>query len=235
MHLTDSISSVVHNKYIQELVIYGALYALVLGTYSRKSAPVYNQKFKKTSNYHLPLHIVSGLTEITRYQIRAAKHDGNVLPNSFDVCLTLVWAWFGLLLTRSLRRGDPSTTRPTYQAAAIFRPAATVLAFLLQDVAIYRAGVKLVNSFIYARMGVFILLQSGILRKHSYASVYAVAIPISAVIAIHEAGVTGAVAVYVALVLGVSALNHHVSMRLKGSLSRYVERRRARETTANAH
>lgn len=208
-------------KYIQELAFYGTLYAVVLGTYSRLSAPVYNQKFKKTSSYHLPLNIVTGLTEITRYQIRAAKHDGHVLPNSFDVCLTFVWAWFGLLLTRSLRRGDPSTTRPTYQAAAIYRPMATVLAYMLQDEAVYRAGAKLVNSFIYARAGVFVVHQSGIMRKHSYASVYAVCIPISAVIAIYEAGVTGAVGIYVAMVLGVAALNH-VSLRLKGGLSRYA-------------
>ncbi|PHH93091.1 hypothetical protein CDD83_943 [Cordyceps sp. RAO-2017] len=220
MSISESISSLAGNRYIQELAFYGSLYALVLGTYSRKSAPVYNQKFKKTSGYHLPLHIVTGLTEITRYQLRAAKYDGQVLPNTFDIGLCFIWAWFGLLLTRSLRRGDPSTTRPTYQAAAIFRPVATVLAYFLQSVPLYRAGAKLINSFIYARSGVFIVHQSGIMRKHSYASVYALCIPISAVVAIYEADVTGAVAVYVALVMAVAQLNHHVSLRLRGCLSR---------------
>ncbi|KJZ72784.1 hypothetical protein HIM_07859 [Hirsutella minnesotensis 3608] len=220
MQIISAVNSFVHNRYIQELTFYGIMYALVLGAYSARSAPIYNQKFKKTSSYHLPVHIVTGLTEITRYQIRAAKHDGHVLPNAFDIALCLTWAYFGLLLTRSLRRGDPSTTRPTYQAAAIFRPVATILAYVLGNEALYRAGSKLINSFIYARAGVFVVNTSGIMRKHSYASVYAVAIPISAVVAIHEANVTGAVGVYVALIMAVAQLNYYVSLRLRGSLSR---------------
>lgn len=203
------------NKAVAELVIHVVLYGAIFGFHERRVVPAYNRKFRKSKAYHLPIHIVTGLFEITRYQLRVVLHGETVCPQLGDVAVCLVWAWSSLELVRSLQRGDPLTTRPAYQAGTVLRPVASLAAYALQSPSLYRVCAKAINSFLYARLGIFVVDKSGYMREHSNAAVYAICIPLSAVLGIYEGNYTGAVPVYVASVLAVAALNRWVSRGLR--------------------
>ncbi|KAM4063903.1 hypothetical protein HRG_006994 [Hirsutella rhossiliensis] len=208
------------SKAVVELVVYTILYGAIFGFHERRAIPTYNRKFRKSKSYHLPVHIVTGLFEITRYQLRVAVHGETVAPGPVDVLVCLVWAWSSLELVRSLQRGDPLTTRPAYQAGTVLRPLASLAAYALQSPPLYRVCAKAINSFLYARLGIFIVDKSGFMREHSNAAVYAICIPLSAVLGIYEGGYPGAVPVYVASVLAVAWLNRWVSRGLREQRSR---------------
>ncbi|KJZ79559.1 hypothetical protein HIM_01028 [Hirsutella minnesotensis 3608] len=211
------------NRAVAELVIYLVLYTGIFGFHGRRAIPGYNQKFRKTKNYHLPLHIATGIFEISRYQIRVAMHGETVVPYAADIFICLVWSWTSLSLVRSLQRGDPSTTRPAYQAGIILRPLACIGAYLFGSHLLYRVCAKALNSFLYARLGIFIADRTGFLRYHSGSVAYAICIPLSAVLGIHEGNVPGTVPLYVGFAFGIAYLNRWVSLGLREQRSRSGE------------
>lgn len=204
-----------HYRAVAELAIYIVLYSAIFGFHERRVIPTYNRKFRKSKSYQLPVHIATGLFEITRYQLRVALHGETVFPHFGDLLVCLIWAWSSLGLVRSLQRGDPLTTRPAYQAGTVLRPLVSLAAFILQSPSLYRVCAKAINSFLYARLGIFIVDQSGYMREHSQAAVYAICIPLSAVLGIYEGNYPGAVPVYVASVFAVAWLNRRVSQELR--------------------
>ncbi|RDA87736.1 hypothetical protein CP532_1794 [Ophiocordyceps camponoti-leonardi (nom. inval.)] len=222
MDANTGIDSIAHlssrfwNRSVAELIGYCILYSSVFGFHTRRTVATYNGKFRKSTSYALPVHIATGLFEIFRYQIRAALYGEDVVTaKGGDVIVCFIWAWTSLALVRSLRRGDPSTTRPAYQAGTLLRPVAAVAAYALQSPALYRVCAKAINSFVYARVGIFIMHKSGFLRRHQDSAVYAVCIPVSAILSIHEGRVAGAVPLYLAAMFGVGWLNHWVSAAIK--------------------
>ncbi|PFH59416.1 hypothetical protein XA68_12418 [Ophiocordyceps unilateralis] len=216
MDSLPSLASRLWNRPVAELIGYAILYSSVFGFHTRRTVATYNGKFRKSTSYALPVHIATGLFEIFRYQIRAALYGEDVVTaTSGDVIVCFIWAWTSLALVRSLRRGDPSTTRPAYQAGTLLRPVAAIAAYALQSPALYRVCAKAINSFVYARVGIFIMHKSGFLRRHQDSSVYAVCIPVSAILSIHEGRVTGAVPLYLAAMFAVGWLNHWVSSAIK--------------------
>ncbi|PHH80941.1 hypothetical protein CDD80_5151 [Ophiocordyceps camponoti-rufipedis] len=211
-----SLASLLWNRPFLELIGYTILYSSVFGFHTRRTVSTYNRKFQKSTSYALPVHIATGLFEIFRYQLRASLYgEDNVTAAGGDVIVCLIWAWSSLALVRSLRRGDPSTTRPAYQAGTLLRPVAALAAYLLQSPAMYRVCAKAINSFIYARVGIFIMHKSGFLRKHQDSAVYAICIPVSAILAIHEGRVPGAVPLYIAAMFAVGWLNNWVSSAIR--------------------
>ncbi|PHH81894.1 hypothetical protein CDD83_3452 [Cordyceps sp. RAO-2017] len=203
------------NRALAELVVYGLLYGAVFRFHTSRTVQVYNQKFRKSTSYHLPVHIATGLFEITRYQVRVARHgEAAVAPGGGDVVVCLIWAWTSLCLVRSLQRGDPATTRPAYQAGIVLRPLCSLAGFALQSPSLYRVCAKAINSFVYARVGIWLVHKSAFLRGQPDSAVYSLCIPVSAILSIHEGRVLGAVPVYVAVMFAIRHLNHWVSTYL---------------------
>jgi hypothetical protein len=164
------------------------------------------------------LHAVAGLTEVFRYHLRAAFFPVPIIPDSLDVALCLTQSATNLALAKTLLRGDPSVTRPSYQAGAVLRPALGIAAFVWRDPWLHRASVKVVNGFLYTRLGIWACSATG-LWDGAYAKVYALSVYVGAVLAVMEGGGVWAVYGYNALVLGVFVFNRGVSRMV---VERYV-------------
>ncbi|CAG8900836.1 unnamed protein product [Penicillium salamii] len=145
--------------------------------YTRQQVGIYSKTFSK-HNAYLYLHIVTGLTELARY-------------HPIDVLSCFIWGCTSLYLVKSLRRGDPLTTRPPYQTGAILRPVISIASYLLQSPDLHKVSISALDSFLYARLGIFFFYYTPYLRGYSTSTMYSISIPLSAIIAIHESGVRG--------------------------------------------
>ncbi|KAJ3453902.1 hypothetical protein MRS44_018534 [Fusarium solani] len=158
-------------------------------------------------------HILAGSFELARYYTRAV--DGDVVPEVIDTVACFAQAFTTLRLSKTLLRGDV-TTRPSYQAPALMRPFIGCLAALVYQspCAIHRASVKLLHAFLYTRMIIFLAKRFGVGKIHSNATIYAHAVFLGAIIAIHDSGLHAGVPVYISMVGAVMVLNRYVADRL---------------------
>lgn len=182
----------------------------------------YHRKFHKRRAY-LYLHVFTSLTEVFRYRLREVTSEGpiDILPDAFGVLSAFVWAWTSLELVKTLRRGDPQTTRPPYQAGACLRPVISLASYLFGIPCLHKVSISALDSFIWARVGIFFLTYSPYMKSPSSKTAYAIAIPLSAVIAIHESRVPGASTVYIIAMACVAGLNKWVTQKSR-SLREYA-------------
>ncbi|PYH82630.1 hypothetical protein BO82DRAFT_353597 [Aspergillus uvarum CBS 121591] len=147
-----------------DLLQHTLLYLVIIFYHSQYHAPSYHVKFSK-HKLVLSLHIGTGLFEVFEYRLRRVQlaHD-RILPSELDVVSCLVWSATSLQLVKTLRRGDPQTTRPPYQAGAILRPVVCVLAYLLQSPDLHRLSIYALDSFVYARVFIFFFHYTPYLR-----------------------------------------------------------------------
>ncbi|KAH6952403.1 hypothetical protein BKA56DRAFT_682171 [Ilyonectria sp. MPI-CAGE-AT-0026] len=136
--------------------------------------------------------------------------------NSSTPVACFVQAFTTLRLSKTLLRGDIST-RPSYQAPALMRPFVGLAAIVYQSAAIHRASVKLLHAFLYTRMIIFLAKRFGVGKIHSNATIYAHAVFLGAIIAIHDSGLPAGVPVYIGMVGAVMVLNRYVTDRLARS------------------
>ncbi|RSL80276.1 hypothetical protein CDV31_017135 [Fusarium ambrosium] len=188
-----------------------SMYLLIFAYHTRRSLPVYNAKFRKQSSLSLVLHILAGSFELIRYYTRAL--DGDVVPEVLDTAACFAQAFTTLRLSKTLLRGD-ITTRPSYQAPALMRPFVGLTALVYQSPSIHRASVKLLHAFLYTRMIIFLAKRFGVGKIQSNATIYAHAVFLGAIIAIHDSGLPAGVPVYIGMVGAVMVLNRYVADRL---------------------
>ncbi|KAI8710355.1 hypothetical protein NCS52_01580500 [Fusarium sp. LHS14.1] len=188
-----------------------SVYILIFTYHTRRSLPVYHVKFRQQSSSSLALHILAGSFELARYYTRAV--DGDVVPEVIDTVACFAQAFTTLRLSKTLLRGDV-TTRPSYQAPALMRPFIGLAALVYQSPSIHRASVKLLHAFLYTRMIIFLAKRFGVGKIHSNATIYAHAVFLGAIIAIHDSGLHAGVPVYISMVGAVMVLNRYVADRL---------------------
>ncbi|CAG8921794.1 unnamed protein product [Penicillium salamii] len=195
------------------LICHLSAYLAIIFYHTRQQVRIYSKTFSKHKAY-LYLHIVTGLTELARYQVIKVRFNREkVLPEPIDVLSCFIWGCTSLYLVKSLRRGDPLTTRPPYQTGAILRPVISIASYLLQSPDLHKVSISALDSFLYARLGIFFFYYTPYLRGYSTSTMYSISIPLSAIIAIHESGVRGASVVFILAMAGVAKLNEWVSYR----------------------
>ncbi|RMI93959.1 hypothetical protein CDV36_016510, partial [Fusarium kuroshium] len=126
----------------------------------------------------LLLHILAGLFELVRYYTRGV--DGDVVPEVLDTAACFAQAFTTLHRSKTLLRGD-IMTRPSYQAPALMRPFARLTALVYQSPSIHRASVKLLHTFLYTRMIIFLVKRFGVDKTHSNTTIYAHAVFLGAI------------------------------------------------------
>lgn len=140
------------------LICYCSAYLVILLYHTRRQVRMYSAKFSK-NKVCLFIHIGTGVMELSRYHISKAQFgNDNTLPEVIDVLSCFVWSWTSLVLVKTLRRGDPRTTRPPYQTGALLRPVISTISYLLQLPSLHRVSISALDSFLYARLGMFFLL-----------------------------------------------------------------------------
>ncbi|KAJ5933714.1 hypothetical protein N7454_006043 [Penicillium verhagenii] len=188
-------------------------YSSIIVYHTRWQVRMYNMKFAKNKAF-LFLHIATGLMEVARFHISKARlgHD-NILPEPLDVLSCVIWGWTSLALVKTLRRGDPLTTRPPYQAGAVLRPVMSIASYLLQIPGLYKVSMSALDSFLYARLAIFFFVYTPYLRGYSYSTIYSLSIPLAAALSIHESRVPGASVVFILATAYVAKLNEWVTHR----------------------
>ncbi|EJU01807.1 hypothetical protein DACRYDRAFT_100110 [Dacryopinax primogenitus] len=104
----------------------------------------------------LTIHSLSGLSEVGLFHLRPFL----TIPSpALHTSLALLQALTLLSLVRTLRRGLPLLTRPSYQAGGILR---LVLLFLPQPYP--SAGLQLVHGFAFTRLFIWMFQTTGVVR-----------------------------------------------------------------------
>ncbi|KAJ5185646.1 hypothetical protein N7491_006484 [Penicillium cf. griseofulvum] len=190
-------------------------YLAIILYHSRRHVPGYSAKFSKNKAC-LYLHIGTGIMEWARYHVTKAwlGHD-DILPEPIDVLSCFIWSWTSVVLVKTLRRGDPLTTRPPYQAGAILRPLVSITSYLLQIPSLHKVSISALDAFLYARLAIFFFAYTPYLRGHSDSTIYSLAIPFAAAFSIHESRVRGASLAFILVVAYVGKLNEWVTHRTR--------------------
>ncbi|KAF2723905.1 hypothetical protein K431DRAFT_282598 [Polychaeton citri CBS 116435] len=184
-----------------------AAYSAIMWHHTRRTAPTYKKDFQQGSVWPLAIHITSGIFEVFRLHIRSLY--GPVYPDLLDLAAAFAQSITNLILVKPLRRGQPSLTRPSYQAGGILRPIVSSIAYATQNPALHRGSVKMVNAFVYTRMDIWILVNLNIVK--SYATIYAFAVTHGAMQAIYEGtGLTG-LSIYTGLIVALMLVERVVS------------------------
>ncbi|KAJ5459262.1 hypothetical protein N7530_011206 [Penicillium desertorum] len=188
-------------------------YVAILLYHTRRQVRIYSTAFSKHKAF-LFIHIGTGIMELARYHISKARlGNDDVLPGVIDVLSCLIWSWTSLVLVKTLRRGDPLTTRPPYQVGAVLRPVICIASYILQLPSLHRISISALDSFVYARMAIFFFTYTPYLRGYSYSTIYSLSIPLAAVLSIHESRVRGASIVFMLAMAYVAKLNEWVTHR----------------------
>ncbi|CAG7975723.1 unnamed protein product [Penicillium nalgiovense] len=212
---------------ITALVGHCVAYIVIILYHTRRQVGIYSKTFSKHRAFFF-IHIGTGIMELARYHISKARlGNDDILPEVIDVLSCLIWSWTSLVLVKTLRRGDPLTTRPPYQAGAILRPAISVASYLLGLPSLHRISISALDSFVYARMAIFFFTYTPYLRGYSYSTIYSLSIPLSAALSIHESRVRGASLVFILATAYIAKLNEWVTHR-----SRILQRSETKSTMA---
>lgn len=198
-----------HDHFHLIFILFG--YISIMFYHTRHQVPIYQQKFHKKRIY-LYVHIFTGITEVCRYRLREKSHGhSNILPSTLDILSCFIWSWTSLELVKTLRRGDPRTTRPPYQAGAILRPVVSLASYLLHIPSLHRVSISALDSFIYARLAIFFFCYTPYIQSYRSSTIYAISIPLAAAISIHESRVPGASVIFILATAYIARLNEWVT------------------------
>lgn len=191
------------------LLIFAFLTIIIYHT--RHEVPIYQRKFHKKKSY-LYVHIFCGVTEACRYRLcEAFEGRSNLLPSSVDVLSCFIWGWTSLELVKTLRRGEPLTTRPPYQAGAVLRPVVSLLSYLFAIPSLHRLSISALDGFLYARLFIFFFSYTPYIRSYRGSTIYAISIPLAAALSIHESRVPGASLAFILAAAYIKGLNEWVT------------------------
>ena len=179
--------------------------------HTRHEIPIYQRKFHKRKIF-LYLHVLTGVTETFRYRLNELIHGpSDILPDAIGVLSCFLWGFTSLELVKTLRRGDPRTTRPPYQAGAVLRPVVSLISYIFEIPALHRLSISALDSFLYARLAIFFFMHTPYIRSYSRSAIYAISIPLAATLSIHESRVPGASILYILAVSYITRLNEWVT------------------------
>lgn len=181
------------------------LFCVILIYHTRSSAPKYQRIFHKHSSSPLLIHMAAGTFEIVRYNYFHTE-----TSDIFDLIACLLQSCTNLIMVKTLVRGN-TTTRPTYQVAGLMRPPLGLCAFFSASPMMHRGSVKLVNSFVYTRIIIYVATKLRLDKRYWWSRIYADAVFYGAIIAVYESGIPAGVVVFVCMVKAVQQLNKWTS------------------------
>ncbi|ENH71959.1 hypothetical protein Focb16_v005580 [Fusarium oxysporum f. sp. cubense] len=190
-------------------------YVIIFAYHTRHSISAYYGHSRTDKSLALALHILAATFELTRYYFRAFRR--TVQPDLFDTAACMIHSITSLRLARTLRRGD-KTTRASYQAPAMLRPALSLAAVVRQDVFAHEACVKLLHAFLYTRLLIFVAKRIGLGKIQSHSTIYARAVTLGAILAIRSSGLPAGVPIYVGAVGLVMVFNQQTPSNLPSSV-----------------
>ncbi|KAJ5698124.1 hypothetical protein N7462_000129 [Penicillium macrosclerotiorum] len=207
----DGIAGRIEKPVLMQLILFASAFACIFLYHTRHQVPIYHRKFHKNKIY-LYVHVIIGILEAFRYRLYVVFQGHNeVLPQAGDILACFVWSWTSFQLVKTLRRGDPRTTRPPYQAGACLRPLASLISYLFSIPCLHRVSIGALDSFIYARLAIFFFYYTPYIRSFSSSTIYAISIPLAATLSIHQSRVPGASLVYILMVTYITRLNEWVT------------------------
>ncbi|KAJ5357974.1 hypothetical protein N7541_005132 [Penicillium brevicompactum] len=175
--------------------------------HTRHQVPIYHRKFHKKRIY-LYIHIITGLSEAFKYRVKGVRQGhSNTLPDIFDVLSCLIWSWTSFELVKTLRRGDPRTTRPPYQVAACLRPTIATISYLWGIPSLHKVSISSLDSFLWARLVIYFFSYAPYISSFRSSTIYAISIPLASTLSVHESRVPGASFVFVLATAFVTKLN----------------------------
>lgn len=200
------------DEFFHSILIF--LFVICIGLYhTQHQVPNYHRKFSQKKTY-LYLHVITGLAEALRYRLHAICQNQSEMPSDMiDVILSFIWSWTSFKLVRTLRRGHPRTTRPPYQAGACLRPIVSLLSYSFQIPCLHRLSISALDAFVYARLGIFFLTYTSYLGTSRGDTIYAISIPLSAILSIHESRVPGASLAFLFIMACITKLNQWVTQK----------------------
>lgn len=182
------------------------LFSVIL-YHTRHQVPIYHRKFHKKKIY-LYIHIITSLSEAFKYRVKGVRQGhSNTLPDIYDVLSCLIWSWTSFELVKTLRRGDPRTTRPPYQVAACLRPTIAVISYLWGISSLHKVSIRSLDSFLWARLIIYFFSYAPYISSFRSSTIYAISIPLASALSVHESRVPGASFIFVLATAFVTKLN----------------------------
>ncbi|TLD18359.1 hypothetical protein E2P81_ATG12154 [Venturia nashicola] len=226
--ITSAISAISQSRHLPwnhiiPMLLTALAYTTILSQHTRYAAPIYNKHHRESStktfrNTVLSLHILSGLSEITRWYFLTLSTGGTTRPTAtpIDFLLCMVQSITALILVKHLARGFPIMTRPSYQAGSVARIVLASVALLTGSPEWQESSAKAVNAFLYTRL---LIRYIGPLMKASeedvpsqQQGVYNFAVIVGAILSLGEGPIPYIPIVYVVLVAINAALNREATV-----------------------
>ncbi|KAH7012198.1 uncharacterized protein B0I36DRAFT_300057 [Microdochium trichocladiopsis] len=177
----------------------------------RRSVPVTKPSFRLQKYVLVLCHLSIPVMEICRYHLRALH--GTPGPSGGDFLLCVLHSFTAFALTSRLRVGDRSIARPTYQTITTMRFCLSAAAYLTGDPFLYRASIRVINGFVYPRIGIKLLNQMRILP--SYSAVYTASNFVASMLSIHETQLIFGPHAYLAIFAAIVVLNRYVAEQVQ--------------------
>ncbi|KXJ85152.1 hypothetical protein Micbo1qcDRAFT_128476 [Microdochium bolleyi] len=182
----------------------------LLHTFQR-SVPITRPSFKFRKYITLLCHLSIPIAEISRFHLRAVYQQP--VPTVSDFGLCIAHSITALILTSRLRVGDRSIARPSYQAITSIRLCLSAIAYLTGDPFLYRASIRIINGFVYPRIGIKVLGRMKVLP--SYSAVYTASNFIASVVSIHETQLALAPHIFLLTFVAILNLNRWVAWHVQ--------------------
>ncbi|KAG8905201.1 hypothetical protein FRB99_000470 [Tulasnella sp. 403] len=189
-------------------------YAVIMSYHTRRAIWSYRGGASR-SRLILAAHVLAGVYEISHWYIGSLSAPPK--PTASDLFACLVHSATNLMLTKSLRRGQPKFTRPSYQAGAILRIAPALLAWKNQDPLLHETAVKLLHAFAFTRVLIYVAGIIGLFK--SYAEVYSFGVFVGAVLAFLNCPQPQFANVYIVTVFLVVLVNQWTTDVTEGKLA----------------
>lgn len=187
---------------------YGAAFTF----HTRHALPIYLNTFAKPNRIPLLLHISAGFIEVFKYQILAMR--GTVFPDTWDLILCLYHSLSSIYMTKTLRRGNIGT-RPAYQVVALWRLCLSTAAWAKHDPHLHWASVRIINSFVYTRVIIYLAYKARFDRRFSGGDLYAAGVFFAGLISIWEIGLFCGLPLFLAHIAGQMWLIDYISVKFK--------------------
>jgi hypothetical protein len=151
---------------------------------SKLTFPKMRKIVKYPGHRCLIVHIILPIIEAFRYHIRSIW--GPVVPDVFDLCLSLSHSYTSIIAARDRKIGDKTLTRPCHQTIAFTRITCSIMAYTLQNAFFNQASIRILNAFFYPRLLIYTIGKLNVLPQ--YSNVYAASIFLSSVLVLHDGG-----------------------------------------------
>lgn len=178
---------------------------------------IYNTVYKtfetlprhRSINTSLLIHIFVGYSEILRYYILMLSKRP-IHTETLDLIFMFIHTGTSFHLAKAKGKiGNGTILRPIYHSQALFRVVLTTLAYTQNFANLHRASIMINASFLYPRILIYIIVRLRVLTN--YSDMYTASMFISALLAMHDSGITMGPQIWLATFMGIIILERWVA------------------------